>query len=77
MAMARGPDGRNRISTVKGLTGWWGKCVPGKGLQEEKMVQPLVVENFMRVVGTHVSKLKVAIISKKSNEIEFCLSSAK
>jgi len=47
------------------------RCAPGKGLQEEKTMQSLVIENFMRVIRTHVFirkvTLKVAIILKKSN----------
>ena len=43
------------------------RCAPGEGLQEEKTMQSLVVENFMRVIRTHIGIIKVAIILKKSN----------
>jgi hypothetical protein len=47
------------------------RCAPGEGLQEEKTMQSLVIENFMRVIWTHVFAgkvmIKVAIILKKSN----------
>ena len=43
------------------------RCAPGEGLQEEKTMQSLVIENFMRVIRTHICVIKVAIILKKSN----------
>ena len=47
-------------SGQKGHEGKSGKRrAPGEGLQEEKTMQSLVVENFMRVIGTHILARKV------------------
>jgi hypothetical protein len=41
----------------------------GKRFEEEKMIRPLVVENFMRVIGAHIPGLKVNIILTTGNEL--------
>jgi hypothetical protein len=58
-----GRDGKS--SNGKSIRG------PGECFLKEKMMQSLVIENFMRVIGTHIlgagPRVKVLLILKKSN----------